>query len=356
VGGGLSGLAVADALHRAGVSFQLFEARDRFGGRIETVRTGQAAFDLGPSWYWPGQPRITALINDLGLSSFDQFGAGDAVFEEANGTRRRLPGLASMVGAFRLDGGMGRLVAGLAARLPADRLHAKATVRDVDPGGRITLEDGRVCLARDVVLAVPPRLVSRRKLAPQLSPRATQDLARIPTWMAGQAKLVAAYDRPFWRALGLSGDAISHIGPLAEIHDASGPSGSSAALFGFVGVPAAHREGRNADVIKAATEQLARLFGEEAGQPNTVMLRDWAVDRFAADPSDKIPQRHHPTYGVPDSFAAEAGGRLHLAGTENDVAMGGLMEGALSAAARVSNGILDAHEAQKRATRPADMI
>ena len=37
IGGGLAGLPAAHLLHRAGVSFQLFEARDRLGGRILTV-------------------------------------------------------------------------------------------------------------------------------------------------------------------------------------------------------------------------------------------------------------------------------------------------------------------------------
>lgn len=34
VGGGLAGLVAARRLHEAGVDFQLFEARDRLGGRI----------------------------------------------------------------------------------------------------------------------------------------------------------------------------------------------------------------------------------------------------------------------------------------------------------------------------------
>ena len=37
VGGGLAGLNAARQLQRQGVDFQLFEARDRFGGRILTV-------------------------------------------------------------------------------------------------------------------------------------------------------------------------------------------------------------------------------------------------------------------------------------------------------------------------------
>jgi monoamine oxidase len=57
VGGGLSGLNTARLIGEAGADFQLFEARDRLGGRILTVdETGAPSgdgFDLGPSWIWP---------------------------------------------------------------------------------------------------------------------------------------------------------------------------------------------------------------------------------------------------------------------------------------------------------------
>ena len=37
VGGGLSGLALADELHCKGMDFQRLEARDRVGGRIHAA-------------------------------------------------------------------------------------------------------------------------------------------------------------------------------------------------------------------------------------------------------------------------------------------------------------------------------
>jgi monoamine oxidase len=68
VGGGLAGLALASQLHQSGVDFQLFEARDRFGGRIAALETPAGAVDLGPSWFWPGQPRMAALLKGLTLA------------------------------------------------------------------------------------------------------------------------------------------------------------------------------------------------------------------------------------------------------------------------------------------------
>lgn len=73
VGGGLAGLSMADALHRAGRKFALLEARDRLGGRIKAARVGDSAFDLGPAWFWAGQPRIAALIDRFGQRGLSNF-------------------------------------------------------------------------------------------------------------------------------------------------------------------------------------------------------------------------------------------------------------------------------------------
>ena len=55
VGGGLCGLALAAQLARRGQDFELFEARQRWGGRILTIdcKLSGHAVDLGASWFWP---------------------------------------------------------------------------------------------------------------------------------------------------------------------------------------------------------------------------------------------------------------------------------------------------------------
>ena len=62
VGGGISGLHTAYELAKQGVKFKLLEARSRLGGRIlsrpsERDRLTTSRYDLGPSWFWPGQNR-----------------------------------------------------------------------------------------------------------------------------------------------------------------------------------------------------------------------------------------------------------------------------------------------------------
>lgn len=367
IGGGLSGLLSAVLLQEAGIECRLIEARPRLGGRIRT----QGGIDLGPSWFWPGQARIEALIRRLSLSDavFDQAAIGLAVDERADGTVVTRSGLASMQGSRRLGGGLETLTAALRARLDPDVTHlgcratalhraAKSLVIDVEDTGpgesdEVDVDDGapdrtlvtttRRFHARHVVLALPPRLVSGGiRFSPALPDTVMSRLDGIPTWMAGQAKFAAVYARPFWREAGLSGDAASQRGPLVEIHDASAASGPPHALFGFVGVPAAARHLASAALIDSATRQLARLFGAEASRPIATHLLDWAFETCTANAADREGAPTHPPGGPPD-----LGGwndRIVWAGSETAAADGhaaGYLEGAVQAAERAARAIID---------------
>ena len=181
------------------------------------------------------------------------------------------------------------------------------------------------------MLAMPPRVAAGLSFAPALPAQASEAIANVPTWMAGQAKAVAVYDRPFWRAAGLSGDAMSRRGPMAEIHDASPVEGGPYALFGFIGVPPAARTDTER-LKQAVQEQLVRLFGDEAAQPRALFIKDWAFDPLTATEADAAPQYSHPAYGLPAAMRGLWDGRLIFAGTEVALGYGGYIEGALEAA------------------------
>lgn len=338
IGGGIAGLALADRLHRAGADFHLFEARSRFGGRIRTQAVDGAGFDLGPSWFWPGQPRIAALARRFGLRVFDQHAAGSASFEDETGRVQRGRGFASMAGALRIDGGMVALTDALTAALPADRLHLNAQAVHLTQAGGVRFAKGAPWTATRVFMAVPPRVAAGIRLDP-CSPDLHRHLEAIPTWMGGHAKLVAVYDRPFWRDAALSGDAISRLGPLVEIHDATAVAGQPAALFGFVGVPATARTGHDAALRAAALDQLARIFGPQASSPREVLYLDWAAQAFSASDLDAQPPRQHPAYAMPAALRGIWGGRLTFCSTEVAPEMGGFIEGALAAAEAAAAGL-----------------
>ena len=175
---GRAGLRAAGLLHGAGQSVVVIEARDRVGGRLQS---GGHRFDLGATWFWPNERRVSTLVTELNLDVFAQRLGGDMMYQPSTG-QQRVEGNQFDVASGRFDEGAQSLPEAL-VRLLAGDVHAGA--------------------------------------------------AATPVWMGGTVNVVARYERPFWRDGGLAGSAFSHVGPLRQIHDVSGRGGEPAALFGF---------------------------------------------------------------------------------------------------------------------------
>ena len=348
IGGGLAGLALAERLTEAGIDFLLAEARDRLGGRILTHSLDGAGFDLGPAWFWPGQPRMASLVDRLGIQYFEQYVQGDMLVETGRGPVQRGSGYAAMAGSYRVAGGLSAVIDGLQNRIEPGRIRLGQVAVSMEPGKEVVRTrladpdaDQSVVTSTSVVLAIPPRVAAERiDFGAALGAPVLDALRRIPTWMAGQAKIIAIYEEPFWRNAGLSGDAMSHVGPMVEIHDASPETGGPFALFGFVGFPADVREAHREDIVPMAKDQLVRLFGEAAAQPKDVVLQDWAIEPLTATEADWSGPGQHPAYGLPPALDGLLGGRLFLGSSEVGSQFGGYLEGALEAAAAVADQVI----------------
>ena len=341
VGGGLSGLALAEALEAQGRDYVLVEARERFGGRILTEHLEDGYFDLGPAWFWSGQPRILGLIDRFNLMKFNQYSDGYLTQENEMGQVQRGRGHSTMEGSWRLEGGFGKLTNILANQIPDKRKRLNSVVMKLEKtaqGCIVTLKCGEHIYADQVVLALPPRIAATIEFKPPLPTITNDAMTKVSTWMAGQAKAVAVYDTPFWRNQGLSGDAMSRMGPMVEIHDASPHYGGPYALFGFIGVPPAGRVDEH--LLKQHLKaQFVRLFGPEAAEMNELYVKDWAVDPHTATQADKDPIYAHPTYGLPEVMTNQFDGALQFAGTEVASEFGGYIEGALAAAEDVLSAL-----------------
>ncbi|MCP4767258.1 MAG: NAD(P)-binding protein [Gammaproteobacteria bacterium] len=341
-GAGLAGLSLAASLHKRGIDYWLAEARDRIGGRILSAEFGDddnpgGVADLGPSWIWPGQAHIAALLNELELGVFDQYSSGRLVYEDELGQVRRDLDYSSMGGSLRVDGGITHVTDALAATLPGEAIHLShrvCAIREnkngylvdlVHPGGTLQVA------ASKVVLAIPPRLIaSLIEFEPSLPDTIIQEMNSVPTWMAGHAKLFAFYEEPFWRAQGLSGDGISRRGPLMEIHDASAANPGRGALFGFVGLAAGSALREPSRLVADAVRQFENMYGADAANPLDVTFMDWAVEEFTATEADQV-ITEHPPYGLPPGMATLADKGLLFASTEMAPQFGGFIEGALEA-------------------------
>jgi monoamine oxidase len=157
--------------------------------------------------------------------------------------------------------------------------------------------------------------------------------------MAPHAKYIAVFETQFWREQGLSGEAQSTVGPMAEIHDASTEDGQ-AALFGFFGIPAVVRAQVTESELKAlCRKQLVRLFGQEAAVPVVEYVKDWANDSRTATEADQQPGLHQTDF--PSSSLSGVWQR-HLTGIGSEWSpdFPGYLAGAVDAAQRGVEALL----------------
>lgn len=188
--------------------------------------------------------------------------------------------------------------------------------------------------AQKVVFAVPSRIAVEINFLPALPPNAVASMKNVPTWMAGQAEAVAVYDRAFWRDEKLSGAAMSRLGLMVEIHDASSATGGAFAFFGFIGVPTQGRSDEQG-LRQQLQKQLTHLFGAEAAEPKQLFIKDWAFNPQTSTDADRKPLSMHPAHGTPRALRGLLDDTLQFAGTEFTPQFWGFIEGALESAENV---------------------
>ena len=344
VGAGLSGLRAASLLTQQGIKCRVLEARDRIGGRVLSTsvpnRPDLGKFDLGPTWFWPqDESHIANLVKELNLETFEQYKKGEILIErfQIKPPERCVLQENSDEKWIRLTGGVQSLIEALTETLPSEIVELETRVKKIEQNeaGDLTVEaelsDGKrkKIPADAVILALPPRLVARHiEFSPSLPPNLMTDIVKKPTWMAGQAKVVAVYERPFWRELGLSGYVLSAVGPLEEIYDAS-PYKGSGALFGFFGMPPEARKKMGQDkILKLVVDQLVKLFGSEAKNVKAIFYKDWSSDSETAVEEDISPLKNYQSYGEPPVEGVWEN-KIIFAGTETNSQYSGHLEGAL---------------------------
>lgn len=192
--------------------------------------------------------------------------------------------------------------------------------------------------ARRAIIAVAPAQRLDIDIAPS-PPIEYQQLAQ--RWPLGAlTKSYAAYPTPFWRAKGLSGQALSDEGAVFITFDVSPEQGGPGILLGFT--DPRHFDRLDPDQRREqALECFAALFGDEARHPIDFTDQRWGAETFApGGPTAAVPPGSWTQFGP---LLRKPVGPLHWAGTETADEWNGFMDGAVRsgqrAAAEVSQGL-----------------
>lgn len=223
----------------------------------------------------------------------------------------------------------------LADRL-GDRVVTDAPVRRItqDADGVTVHTDATRIQAQYAIVTTATEHRGAIEFEPAL-PEPAQGL--IQSWGLGRlSKAFVAYDKPFWRADGLSGEGLTDTGTVFITFDVSPSPEGPGILMAFCDprVFDAHPpEVRQAQV----TQQLAELYGPQAATPIGYIDHRWNVDTFASGGPNPVVAPYAITRYA--SALTEPHGRIHWAGTETAGEWGGSMNGAVLSGHRVAEEV-----------------
>ena len=376
VGGGLSGLMVARYLNSSNsivsndedgggkITWKLFEASSRIGGRLQNDVSSDGRsmnIDLGGAWVWPRhQPTIMrALVNSqtLGIRTFLQPGEDYRSSE----TTRIVGGAVEFVNKIYDELLVETNDVQLECPIVAVRKNPDRTIS-------VELQSGKLFNCLYVVLAVPPRILSKNvSFYPKLPEAKSAAMSESETWMAGVTKVALVYkgSPSFWPLIISEGDNIlspRKRRPAFQVYDGSPFSSLSSSINkdGDEGkcndkisvltfFTSANLSNNNKDDMVLANdcaEQMCDSLSAEAIRKVPVLdkyiksfdefyVKRWPHEPYISHDTDPIDITPHPA-PIPELAKSEWDGTLHFASTETDQCSPGVMEGAVGAAIRVA--------------------
>jgi monoamine oxidase len=207
---------------------------------------------------------------------------------------------------------------------------ARRIERNADGSITVSFDRGNVT-AKAVIVAIPPAHRAAIDFSPAL-PAEYEKLAQ--HWPQGNlSKAYAAYETPFWRANGCSGEALSDEGPVFITFDVSPDDKGPGILLGFTdprafdALPAAKRR-------EHALAGFAALFGDDALQPIDYVDHRWGTEEFApGGPTAAVPPGSWTSYGP---WLRKPVDGIYWAGTETADEWTGFLDGAVRSGQRAA--------------------
>ncbi|WP_161600626.1 flavin monoamine oxidase family protein [Mycolicibacterium hodleri] len=241
----------------------------------------------------------------------------------------------------RIVGGSVSLCDRLADRLGPSRIHLGAAVTAVEQSSdtvTVRVVGGRTVRASRVITAIDPGMCARIDFGAGLPAprRALHDTFT----MGSGIKFHLAYDTPFWRHRGFSGQAFTDDGMVGILFDATADACGPGVLVGFLGGFAETSNGderpltvTNATRAAQIGLEVEQLFGAAPSPPIDYCEQDWREEPHV---SGCVPA---PAPGVLSAIGpapVRPYGRLHWAGAEFADAWSGYMDGAVRSGERAA--------------------
>jgi monoamine oxidase len=242
----------------------------------------------------------------------------------------------------RYVGGSQVVPIAMADALGPEIVRTRAPVRRIEQRGDVVtvLADGLLVTAKRAIVAVPPALAGRIDYDPPMPGYRDQLTQRVPAGSVIKCNVV--YERPFWRAEGLTGQATGDEGPVKVVFDNSPPSGTPGVLLAFLEGAHARQLSRASAPQRrdAVVRSLVDFFGPQAAQVEEYVELDWSEEVWTRG----CYGAHFPC-GVWTQYGPalrEPVGRIHWAGTETATVYVGYMDGALQSGARAASEVIAA--------------
>lgn len=233
----------------------------------------------------------------------------------------------------RFPGGTQQIALRMAEEL-GPRVLLDAVVRSIErhaDGSLAVTSDKGTVAAKAVIVAIPPEHRAGIAFLPELPPEYGK-LAQ--HWPQGNlSKAYVAYETPFWRADGCSGEALSDEGPVFITFDVSPGDDGPGILLGFT-------DARTFDPLPPAERRdlalagFAMLFGDAALSPIDYLDHCWSAEPFApGGPTAAVPPGSWTSYGP---WLRKPVDGIHWAGTETADKWTGFLDGAIRSGQRAA--------------------
>lgn len=329
IGAGLSGLLIGYRLKKEGIPFTILEARNRVGGRINTVYgTDNTSVEMGATWFTNDHINLIALLEELEIQYFEQYMKGTVFFQPTATSPVQSIEIPNQSPSYRISGGTSHLINTLYQKLDTNEVLLNQTVREIKFQKKsVQVIANTTFEVERVILAIPPKLWAKKiSFEPPLPSNLMHIASQTHTWMEDAIKIALIYDQPFWEQQKMSGTLFSNSGPITEFYDHCNHQRSNYALCGFIhpSFKNISREERRGLVIK----QIKKVYGVRAEEFIEYKECLWSNEENTFEASNAAIYPHQNN-GNPIFSKSLFDDRMLISSSESALEFPGYMDGAV---------------------------